>query len=140
MMNRKLIEKAFYCAYVLCRRRPSDAETNDDQETVRTSLLSSTNINTTAQQDNIMPTVVAQDSIVSIELIPDNALVTLSFHHINYSIGNPMELNKRQLKFPFLHCFQPEEHKQILFNISGRFSKGLNAILGEIIFTLIFLN
>jgi hypothetical protein len=124
----------------LLNRRPLDPEINEEQKATTTSLLSSITINTAAQQDDNMPTIIAQDrSSVSVESILDNAAVILSFHQINYSVGSPMEVNKRRLKCSFLQCFRSEERKQILLNISGRFSNGLNAILGKISFTVVFL-
>jgi hypothetical protein len=113
----------------------------NDQRAARTPLLSSAFINTDDQQDDIRLTILRpnrRSSSVSRVPIPDDAPASLSFHEINYSIGSNMELNKRWLKCPPL---QPAEYKQILWNISGRFSKGMNAILGEIYyFTLVFVN
>ncbi len=112
----------------------------DDQGEARAPLLLNTSINTTAEEDsiilaNVMPN--RRTTSVSRVLIPDDAAAALSFHKINYSIGRKMELNKRRVKCPSLPCLKPEEHRQILLNVSGRFSKGMNAILGKIYLTLV---
>jgi hypothetical protein len=72
--------------------------------------------------------------------IAENAHATLSFHNINYVIGDRVESSKRLWKCPTLPFFKPREPKQILFHISGKFSNGMNAILGKICFTLLFKN
>ena len=58
--------------------------------------------------------------------------VTISFHHINYVIGNEIVSKKNSFQwqmetFPF---WKPIPSKQILSNISGIFPPGMNAILG----------
>jgi hypothetical protein len=106
-----------------------------DQGEASAPLLLNTCINTTAEEDNIILTNAVPNrrtTSVSRVLIPDDAAATLSFHKINYSTGRKMESNKRQIKCPSLPCLKPEEHRQILLNVSGRFSKGMNAILGKI--------
>ena len=72
--------------------------------------------------------------------ISENAPATLSFHGINYIIGAEAESNKRFLKCPTLPFCKPAELKQILFNLSGQFSNGLNAILGKNLFDISPLN
>jgi len=51
---------------------------------------------------------------------------SISFHEINYSIG-------QKTKRTIFRCCKPKPRKQILYNISGGFSPGMNAILGKYI-------
>ena len=53
----------------------------------------------------------------------------LSFHNINYIVDTRKELDETQSS-PGMNCCKSKEPKQILFNVSGRFTTGLNAILG----------
>lgn len=66
----------------------------------------------------------------------EHAAVTLSFHHLNYTIDCKSQSNKRLCKCLPFQSFSSEEKKQVIKNISGKFQNGMNAILGEIIFTL----
>ncbi|CAF3883625.1 unnamed protein product [Rotaria sordida] len=69
-------------------------------------------------------------SSVDVASISENAPATLSFHNINYIIEAKAESSKRCWKnrtFPF---FKAREPKQILFDLSGKFMNGMNAILG----------
>ena len=117
------------------RLSQSDLETGDDQLSARVPLLPSTSINSPIDQDDITTMIVGRNrrtSSVSRVAISDNAEATLSFHHINYIIGGQIESTKRRVKCPTLPCFKSAQYKQILFNASGKFSNGMNAILGEI--------
>ncbi|CAF2508741.1 unnamed protein product [Rotaria sp. Silwood2] len=49
--------------------------------------------------------------------------ISISFHELNYEIGH---IKKRKI----FSCCKLKPRKQILFNISGSFSTGMNAILG----------
>ena len=55
---------------------------------------------------------------------------TLSFHNINYIVDTPRESDQTSFSCGYLSYCSSKESKQILFNISGRFTTGLNAILG----------
>jgi hypothetical protein len=101
----------------------------------RVPLLPSTAINSAVAQDDITTRIVERNrrtNSVSRVAISDNAAATLSFHHINYIIGDQIESNKRRVKCPTLPCLKSAKYKQILFNTSGKFLNGMNAILGEI--------
>jgi hypothetical protein len=69
--------------------------------------------------------------------IPENAPATLSFHNINYVVGATVESSKRPSKCPSLPFCKPREPNRILFDVSGQFTNGLNAILGKICFKLL---
>lgn len=69
--------------------------------------------------------------------ISESATANLSFDNINYIVGTRTESSQRCLKLPGLPFRKPREPKQILFNVSGQFSNGVNAILGKV--PLIFL-
>jgi hypothetical protein len=64
--------------------------------------------------------------------IAETAAATLSFHDINYVIGANIESGKRCFKCPALPCFKSREPKQILYNASGKFINGMNAVMGKI--------
>jgi hypothetical protein len=53
-------------------------------------------------------------------------IISISFHEINYYIG---QKTKRKI----FRCCKSKPRKQILYNISGGFSPGMNAILGKYI-------
>lgn len=53
--------------------------------------------------------------------------ISISFQNINYSIG---QIKKRKI----FTCCKSEPRKQILCNVSGGFSSGMNAILGKYIY------
>ncbi len=72
--------------------------------------------------------------------IVENAPATVSFHNINYIVGAKAESSKRRLACSALPFFKPREPKQVLFDVSGKFINGMNAILGKIFFTLLFKN
>jgi ATP-binding cassette subfamily G (WHITE) protein 2 len=59
----------------------------------------------------------------------DPQSITISFHEINYHVG---QKTKRKI-FP---CCKSKTNKQILFNVTGGFSPGMNAILGKYITNL----
>ncbi|CAF3080566.1 unnamed protein product [Rotaria sp. Silwood2] len=67
---------------------------------------------------------------VDLVSIPENAPATLSFHNINYIIGAKAESSKRCSKNLTLPFFKASELKQVLFDVSGKFMNGMNAILG----------
>ena len=103
--------------------------------TARAPLLPSTSINNAIDEDDSISRFVGRNrrtSSVSRVAISDNAEATLSFHHINYIIGGQIESNQQRVKCPILSCFKSAQYKQILFNTSGKFLNGMNAILGEI--------
>jgi hypothetical protein len=65
---------------------------------------------------------------------------TVSFHNINYIVGG--SLTNGQKKKCSLPCIKPKSGKQILYNVSGIFTPGMNAIMGKkqwIIYTKFFL-
>jgi hypothetical protein len=106
-----------------------------DQTTTQMPLLPSASVNSTDHQDDITLRIIGRNrrtSSVSRVLISDDAAATLSFHDVNYIIGGQIESTRRRIKRPTLRCFKSAAQKQILFNISGKFSNGMNAILGEI--------
>ncbi len=51
--------------------------------------------------------------------------ISISFHEINYYVG---QKPRRKRIFP---CCKLKPRKQILYNITGGFSSGMNAILGK---------
>ncbi len=53
-------------------------------------------------------------------------VISISFHEINYYIG-------QKTKSKIFPCCKSKPRKQILYNISGGFSPGMNAILGKYI-------
>jgi hypothetical protein len=59
-----------------------------------------------------------------------SAPVTLSFHNISYRI----EKSNKQCKVPFRRQQQrpKQQIKQILFDVSGIMSSGMNALLGNL--------
>ncbi|CAF3638905.1 unnamed protein product [Rotaria socialis] len=67
-------------------------------------------------------------SSISRVSIPVDASGTLSFHEINYVIGGKNECKRRRWSCPTI--LKSEKQKQILFDISGKFSDGMNAIMG----------
>ncbi len=111
-----------------------DSEVSDDQMESRVPLLSINddegNIRLTTTKPN------RRSSSVSRVPIPDDAPATLSFHELNYVIGNEVDSNERRMNGLSLPFFKSKNYKQILFNVSGRFKNGMNAILGKIYFTL----
>ncbi|CAF3874206.1 unnamed protein product, partial [Rotaria sp. Silwood1] len=70
------------------------------------------------------------ETSVDLVSIPENAPATLSFHNINYTIGAKAQSAKRCCKNLNLPFFKAQEPKQILFDVSGKFMNGMNAILG----------
>jgi hypothetical protein len=57
--------------------------------------------------------------------------ITLSFHQINYTVGESTRV-KADSKIQLLSFCRSTAVKQILFNVSGEFKTGMNAILGMI--------
>ncbi len=64
--------------------------------------------------------------------IAENAPATLSFHNINYSVGTKADSSEQGVKSSIIPCCRSQQAKQILFNVSGQFTNGMNAILGKI--------
>ena len=62
----------------------------------------------------------------SIDLLP---LGTLSFHNINYIVGGTSRNPARRKLYP--SCMRPQLGKQILRDVSGFFTVGMNAIMGK---------
>ena len=54
---------------------------------------------------------------------------TLSFYNINYTVGGTRINSKCKNFYP--HCMKPKEGKQILYDVSGVFTSGMNAIMGK---------
>ena len=54
---------------------------------------------------------------------------TLSFHNINYIIGETSKHSSRRKLYPSF--MRPQSGKQILHDVSGVFTAGMNAIMGE---------
>lgn len=118
----------------LLRFRLSDLEVADDATVERASLLASPSINDTDNQNYINSNPTTQNrrtSSVSRVSISNDAAATLSFLNINYTIGDRAKLGKQRWRFPSILAFKPSERKQILFNVSGHFVNGMNAILGR---------
>ncbi|CAM4892032.1 unnamed protein product [Rotaria socialis] len=110
-----------------------DLETLNNETIERETLLSSISINTTTEKDDTAQNIIVPNhrtASVSRVSISADAAATLSFHDINYFIGDKIEPSKHRLNFPSRSCLKSQEYKQILFNISGIFSNGMNAILG----------
>ena len=63
--------------------------------------------------------------------IPEYAPATLTFHNINYIVGSTPKLSKKCLKHSKLPLCKTREPKQVLFNVSGKFKNGMNAIMGK---------
>ncbi|CAF4166636.1 unnamed protein product [Rotaria magnacalcarata] len=59
-----------------------------------------------------------------------NGVATISFHNINYTVGASARPNNCWSKCPKIPCCKPQEVKQVLFNASGCFTRGMNAIMG----------
>ena len=59
------------------------------------------------------------------------ASTSIAFHHINYHVGSQQKTSAfqrvRQKIFP---CCKPSPSKQILYDVNGAFTFGMNAILG----------
>lgn len=112
----------------------SDVETGEHHPTARISLLSSTSINVDDEEDICMTTSdtrTRSTSIVSRVTLPDNTTGTLSFHQINYIIGDESLPKRPKINYTPLNCFKTTKRKQILSNVSGQFRCGMNAILGK---------
>ena len=58
-----------------------------------------------------------------------SSMGTLSFHNINYTVGetDPQSL----LNKCHLPCVKPKPGRQILHDVSGMFTTGMNAIMGK---------
>ncbi|CAF4071591.1 unnamed protein product [Rotaria magnacalcarata] len=126
-----MIESVPCCSFMCFRQW--DLETLNNETIERETLLSSISINTAAEQDDTAQNIIVPNrrtASVSRVSISEDAAATLSFHDINYFIGSKIKPSKHRLKLPSLPCLKSQEYKQILFNISGRFSNGMNAILG----------
>ena len=96
------------------------------------------------EKENIVLSLLRQvgsvhDNIAFIESIPseftnqqnlplsnnlNSQLITISFHDINYQVNQTS-------KGKIFSCCKTKPRKQILFNVSGGFSPGMNAILGN---------
>jgi hypothetical protein len=57
---------------------------------------------------------------------------TVSFRSINYTLGDTQADHRRRKWYP--SCIKPEPSKQILHNVSGNFTPGMNAIMGKSLF------
>lgn len=53
---------------------------------------------------------------------------TLSFHNINYTVGGTSTQCVKCCP-----CIKPKPGKQILYDVSGIFTTGMNAIMGKIV-------
>ena len=64
--------------------------------------------------------------------IPKDKPITISFQNINYVIGNETISNEKSFQWQMktFPIWRPTPSKQILTNISGIFTSGMNAILG----------
>lgn len=76
-------------------------------------------------------------TVISMPLIKDTSYSedvsnTLSFHNINYIVNTSVESDEMLFSRQFMGYCRRKEQKQILFNVSGRFTRGLNAILGKL--------
>ncbi|CAF3342003.1 unnamed protein product [Rotaria sp. Silwood1] len=124
--------------------------TNDEKEDIVYPLLKTTTTTTPVYNDIIIIESTQLDSINhhQHDLVVNNKekeksteisfnqnefeLVTISFYNINYIIGNKTVKNKSSTRwrtkiFPF---WNPIPSKQILTDVSGVFTPGMNAILG----------
>lgn len=61
---------------------------------------------------------------------------TLSFHNINYIVGGSRTNARLQKCYP--PCIKPKPGRQILHDVSGLFTPGMNAIMGndELVFSM----
>ena len=99
----------------------SDVEAGGDRPAAQIPLLSSTSINMEVEDELEVPrceTRPRSTSTVSRVTLPESTTGTLSFHRINYVIGGENASKQR---------------KQILSNVSGQFTSGMNAILGKVL-------
>jgi ABC-type bacteriocin/lantibiotic exporter with double-glycine peptidase domain len=90
------------------------------------------------EKENIVLSLLEQvgsvhDNIAFVESIPSELTnhqnlhfqsITISFHEINYYVND-------KTKQKIFSCYKSKPTKQILFNITGGFSPGMNAILGK---------
>ncbi|CAM4984542.1 unnamed protein product [Rotaria socialis] len=114
----------------ICLSQP-DSENDECQTTAKITLLSSTSINSVTDENDMSRTAIVGNhstSSISRVSIPVDASGTLSFHEINYVIGGKNECKRRRWSCPTI--LKSEKQKQILFDISGKFSDGMNAIMG----------
>ena len=69
-----------------------------------------------------------QDKYTSVPSEPPSGS-TLSFYNIDYIVGAKRQ--KLPYKKWFPACMKPKESRQILYDVSGMFKSGLNAIMGK---------
>ncbi len=114
----------------------------DIQQVTLTSIVSSTPSITsgTGPYDFVPKSSILGRRMTSITRmsIAENAPATLSFHNINYIVGAKIESSKQDIKSSTIPLFKSQESKQILFDISGQFTNGMNAILGKIFCTFLY--
>lgn len=107
----------------------------DPDPTVLTSTVSTSSSVATKTLSN---GVVAKRSLLASRMtsinrmsIPQHAPATLTFHNINYLVGSKSTANKQCLKCSKLPLFKARDPRQVLFDVSGQFKNGMNAILGK---------
>ncbi|CAF3290404.1 unnamed protein product [Rotaria sp. Silwood2] len=61
---------------------------------------------------------------------PPKDPAVISFHNINYFVGGNKTFLKCCSKSPIVPFCTSRQEKQVLFNVSGSFTHGMNAILG----------
>lgn len=115
----------------------------DHHETVLTSVVStSPSVNNSTHCGELVSRhslLAHRMSSVNRMSIPEHASATLTFHKINYMAGVTSIPQNLCLKCPKIPLFKVQEPKQVLFDVSGTFRNGMNAILGKsLLFTYIF--
>jgi hypothetical protein len=104
--------------------------TNDEKENIVVPLLKNDDItitesNSNNHQDELTSTNKEDQQSIEISLYDSEFKpVTISFYNINYTIGH--QTVKRET-FP---CCRSIPRKQVLSDVSGIFTSGMNAILG----------
>jgi hypothetical protein len=104
--------------------------TNDEKENIVVPLLKNDDItitesNSNNHQDELTSTNKEDQQSIEISLYDSEFKpVTISFYNINYTIG--LQTVKRET-FP---CCRSIPRKQVLSDVSGIFTSGMNAILG----------
>lgn len=120
----------------------------DAHETVITSIGSGRLSMTSSIQGRRHSILGRRTGSVSRQSISQDAPASLSFHNINYIVGAQAEQSQRRSRLsslPILSALPPfpdlpdlpfrkkPEPRQILFDLSGQFLNGMNAILGNIL-------
>ncbi|CAF4742332.1 unnamed protein product, partial [Rotaria sp. Silwood2] len=110
------------------------ASSTDPHQMVLTSIVSTSPSVASSTHSNGLVTkrssLVLQMTSINRMSIPQHPSATLTFHNINYIVGAKSTSSRLCLKYPKLPFLKAQEPKQVLFDVSGKFMKGMNAILG----------